>query len=244
MSDLFVRIFAQFDSYSRTARLSPVLLLLLGPVAVGIGVGVPQWPGASSLTAAVVIMGLPTALSDWVRRCGQQLQDRLWAKWGGNPVVISLSEEGLVARRRRKVLADATGLPVNDPSDPEFEEAIANAVRRLITATRDTSTYSLVFKENKAYGFARNLFAIRYVGVCSSSIVLIVGIVCVIASAKISELSTLGTILGTVVASISLLIWLFYPSEQLVWAAANDYKDRLLEALDAGALTSNSFKST
>jgi hypothetical protein len=57
---------------------------------------------------------------------------------GGNPVVAALRAEGLIARQRRNALGAATELPVDDPSHPDFEEA-ADAVRRLILATRDTS---------------------------------------------------------------------------------------------------------
>lgn len=143
------------DSYSRAARLAPGLLLLLGPFVLAVGAGLPKWPLAATLTSAGVTMGLSLALAEWVRRRGQRLQIRLWAAWGGNPVAAALREDGLVAQRRRKALAEATKLPVDDPAHPDFGVAIENAVRRLISATRDTSQYPLVFAENKAYGFAR-----------------------------------------------------------------------------------------
>lgn len=231
-------ISSPFDSYSRTARLAPGLLLLLGPVAVAIGAGVREWPAASALAAIVGAMGLPLALAEWVRRRGQQLQVGLWARWGGNPVVAALRDDGLIARKRRDALAAATGLPLAEANHPDFEEAATNAVRQLISATRDTSRYALVFAENKAYGFARNLLALRPIGVLLSSAAVVGGLALVAVSIRSQVLSTRGTTLGVAVAAVAVAFWLFYPSEERVRAAAHDYRDRLLEALDARALTS------
>lgn len=150
--------------------------------------------------------------------------------------MVSLRGEGIVARRRRAALAEATGLPVQDPEHPDFEEAAANAVRRLISATRDKSAYPLIFVENKAYGFARNLLAVRDVGLRVSAAGVIGGIVSFGMSSVRSELSTTGTSLGAVVAGGIVLMWLYFPSEERVRSASNDYTERLLEALDAGAL--------
>jgi len=237
MSDMLNGIARQFDSYSRTARLTPALLLLLAPAAIVIGAGAQTWPGVTGLVAVLTGMGLPIALADWVRRRGQQLQKILWSKWGGNPVVVALSEDGLIASRRRNTLASATNLPLHDPGHADFEEAAGNAVRLLISATRDTSKYALIFVENKAYGFARNILAIRAVGIRLSTVGLIAGIVLVGVSFKLDVLSVIGTTLGVLVAVGALLFWNLYPSEQRVRAAAGDYRDRLLEALDAGALS-------
>jgi hypothetical protein len=225
------------DAYSRTARLAPGLLLLLGPLVVAIGAGLSERPAAVTLTSAGGAMGLSLVLAEWVRRRGQRLQARLWAAWGGNPVVTALREDGLVARRRRNVLAAETGLPVNDPNHPDFEDAAANAVRRLISATRDVSQYPLVFAENKAYGFARNLLAIRPVGLSISALAVCAGIALTVASTQLGTISTPGSAFGAAAAVGALALWKFYPSEERVWAAASDYRDRLLEALDAGALS-------
>lgn len=196
-----------------------------------------MWPGVTGLAAVVAGMGLPVALADWVRRRGQQLQEVLWSNWGGNPVVVALREDGLIASRRRNTLAEATGLPLRDPGHADFEESAANAVRLLISATRDTSQYALIFAENKAYGFARNTLAIQTVGIRLSTIGLIAGIGLVGTSIKLDAVSVIGTTLGVLVAVGALLFWKLYPSEQRVRAAAGDYRERLLEALDAGAFS-------
>lgn len=238
MSNLVQAVAARFDAYSRTAQLTPGLLLFLGPAAIAIGAGAPEWPVATTMIAAGAAMGLPVVLAEWVRRRGQRLQNELWAAWGGNPTVAALREEGLIAGQRRDALAAATGLPVDDPHHPQFEAAATNAVRRLISVTRPPAPYPLVFIENKAYGFARNLLAIRPDGVAVSSLALVGGIALAVISVKVEVLSTGSTVLGASAAAATTGFWLLYPSEMRVRAAAHDYRERLLEALDAGALSS------
>jgi hypothetical protein len=107
-------------------------------------------------------------------------------------------------------------------------------VRRLISATRNSSDYPLVFSENKNYGFARNLLAIRPVGIWTSALAFVGGVTLVGVSSQIEGMSTVGTAVGAAGAAVALFFWIFLPSESRVRSAANDYRDRLLEALDAG----------
>lgn len=237
MSDILSDMRARLDEYSRTAQLAPGLLLLLAPAATAIGAGAAEWPAVTGLTGAAVVMGLPIALAEWIRRRGQRLQTELWNAWGGNPVVSSLRADGLIAERRRQALAQATGLPVNDLTHPEFEEVANNAVKQLITRIRAVSqSYPLVFKENKAYGFARNLYASRRIGLRSSGVTIVAGGVLMVASTHYAPIHTVGTGIGTGIAAAMTAFWIFYPSEERVRAAARDYRDRVLEALDAGVL--------
>lgn len=234
MSDAYAKVLALFDSYSRTARLYPGLMLFLAPASVGVGLGISRWPEVTALGAVFVAAGMPLAIADWVRRRGQHLQSKLWNAWGGNPVLVELRKSGPVADRRRGKLAAATGFPLSDPDDLLFEETMTNAIRQLISATRDTSKYPLVFQENKNYGFARNLLAIRSSGVRVSAAATFAGIVSMLASFQFENFSLVATTAATLTASGVLLFWIFFPGEERVQAAANDYRDRLLEALDAG----------
>jgi hypothetical protein len=132
---------------------------------------------------------------------------------GGDPVVMAVSA-----------------------SASDYHEVAVNAVRRLISATRDRSKYPLVFAENVSYGFARNLLGIRTIGIGVSLAALLAGVGLVAASAETDALTMRGTMSGSVVAAAMLLFWVFFPSHDRVHAAHNDYRDRLLDALDAGAL--------
>jgi hypothetical protein len=71
-----------------------------------------------------------------------------------------------------KELATATGLPVDGLDHPDFEEAAANAVRLLISPTRDSSRYPLVFTKNKSNGSLLTCLGIRPVGIYASGVAL------------------------------------------------------------------------
>jgi hypothetical protein len=236
MSDLAGKLFTGFDAYSRTARLTPGLLMLVAPAAVAIGAGAAAWPGATLVLSLLVVAGGQLPLAEWVRRKGQGLQRRLWEEWGGDPVTRALREDGPVAARRRGALARATRLPVDDTEDRDFDQAMQAAVRRLIDSTRDPARFSLVQEENRAYGFARNVMAIRTPGLILAGVSLAAGILLVALAAQSGVLSLAGTSVGSGVAALSVVFWWRYPSEARLLAAAVDYRDRLLEALDGGAL--------
>jgi hypothetical protein len=238
MPDIFEGIGGWFDPYSRTARLAPGLLLLLGPVAVVVCAGASQLPITGLLVATAVSAGLPLALAEWVRRRGQQLQRDLWDVWGGEPAVSRLESNSLMARRRRAALAHATALPaLLDPSHPEFRETAAYAVRQLIAATRDVDRYNLIFAENKLYGFSRNLLGIRSYGVRISSVACLAALIVVSLGIFLpSTFSVAESVVGLASAVVMLAFWYLYPSEDRVKAACEDYCDRLFEALEAGAM--------
>lgn len=246
MSELLGKFFATFDAYSRVAHLGPVVLLLPAPVAVAVGAGVTgptlsevsDWPLAFVLLGVTVILGLPVAAAQWVRMRGKRLQDEhLWPAWGGNPVEASLCSDGVVATRRRKVLAESTGLPVDDLAHPERAELMDNAVGQLISRTR--VGWPRVFDELRWYGLARNLLGIRKVGIGVSTVSLLAGLVLAVVAGTggLDGVTVPPLAAGTVVAAAALMAWYFFPSEQRVRVAARDYRRRLLEALDAGAMS-------
>lgn len=236
MSDTVARLFSGFDGYARAARLTPGLLMLVAPAAVVIGAGATSWPDATVLVSLLVVAGAQIPLSEWVRRRGQRLQQRLWTKWEGDPVSLALRDQGAVADRRRSALGQATGLPVGDVDHPEFDTAIRAAVRRLIDATRDKDRYGLIHEENRAYGFARNLFGIRTPALVLACLSSLVGAVLIAVATWTQYLDVAGVLPGAGVAAVCVFFWFFYPSETRVAVAAGDYRDRLLEALDGGAL--------
>jgi len=58
---------------------------------------------------------------------------------------------------------------VEEAADPRKADEVYNAsVKLQIGRTRDTKKYSLLFKENIHYGFCRNLFALRSLGIALS----------------------------------------------------------------------------
>jgi len=161
-------------------------VVMLPPILVGVASAVPHLGDASSM---LVLLGgggiLGAAMSMLLAQLGRDLgkkkEAQLFADWGGMPTTLLLRRrptalpEGLrlnaEARERiRQLLPELLpDLPLptmeQETSNPEAAderfEAIAAELRG---RTYDTKRFPLLFAENCGYGFRRNLWAMRPVG--------------------------------------------------------------------------------
>jgi hypothetical protein len=163
-----------FDHYSFRARLQPALLTLL-PAAVGIfawtGPGV-KWQ--SALWTLFGTVGGTYFLAILARNSGKQIESGLWLSWGGAPTTQLLRHSGIgnpISRERwHKYLSKLL-----DRKFPTVQEEAADAagadniygaaIKLLINKTRDKNKFHLVYKENVQYGYCRNLYAMRVMGI-------------------------------------------------------------------------------
>jgi hypothetical protein len=160
------------DSYSRTARLLPALLVAL-PISVtalaAIPVAVSWWERLGSL---VVASGVPVLATQIVRDRGRRAQEKLFAEWGGPPTTAFLRWSGpepkATVQRRHDLLAPLLGHDLPDEADETRDPAAADDVYAMATTTLRERTrdarFSLLLKENISYGFRRNLFGCRIFG--------------------------------------------------------------------------------
>ena len=166
-----------FDHYSFTARLLPALLTLL-PLAFGTF----AWAGTvapwySNLWIVFVAAGGTYALATFARNAGKNCEPKLWRSWGGTPTTQLLRYSGpanpVLRHRWHVALSTLLGrsmptqqLEITDPTGAD--QSYEAAVKVLIENTRDRKAFPLVYKENVNYGFARNLYALKTVGIISS----------------------------------------------------------------------------
>lgn len=118
-------------------------------------------------------------------------------------------------------------------SPAQADEIYRAGVKWLLGKTRDKKRFALLFKENVSYGFHRNGFGLRWIG-------LLIGVVSmawlVMANAAYSGQAWVSipasqvVTLGVVIAMI--LAWLFYFTEGRVKQAAFAYADMLLRTSD------------
>jgi hypothetical protein len=166
-----------FDHYSFRARLQPALLTLL-PGAIGVfawtGPGV-KWE--SALWTLFGTAGGTFFLAILARNLGKQIEPGLWQSWGGSPTTQYLRHAGIgnpVLRERwHKCLAKLLGQPMptveQEAADPTAaDHAYSAGVKLLINKTRDTKKFHLLYKENIQYGYCRNLYAMRVMGIILS----------------------------------------------------------------------------
>jgi len=229
------------DEYERRARLVPGMLALLPIVLLLVVLGWRQLPVVSSLVSFLSLAGGPVLLADIVRRLGRKEEKLLWAMWEGPPTTrwLRLREPSDNAVRRdrwRRAVASVSGETLlslrSERSNPaKADQTIETATEDIRRRTRDRARFALLFSENCAYGFNRNLYAVRWVGRG-------VSLVCALAlSTNVARQEALSgdngltppNIIGLAVLLALVGIW-FWPSEARVRDAADRYASELMQA--------------
>jgi hypothetical protein len=233
-----------FDSYNRRARLWPMYFVLL-PLGLAVAVWIPFTKEAlATLGGLVLTLGLSMFLTQIARDMGKRKEPELWGMWGGRPSTAALSYRACTVTvhtlkryhdRLRKLLPD-----LKVPTSKEEEEqdvAAADAAydscgEYLRERTRDKKTYALLFEENVAYGYRRNVWGMKPAGIASALIGLSV---CLWKLGRVwyvtKELHTTALLSATFCATM-LTFWLLRVNPDWVRLAADAYSTRLLASCE------------
>jgi hypothetical protein len=231
-----------FDAYTARARLLPGLLLVL-PIAVTVYAwdsGNPLgWNGLGGLITAA---GGTILLSYVVRDMGKRVEDGLFESWGGRPTDLMLMHFGpmdptLRARRHATIQKVWPEIPLPTAAE-ELQDSKAvrdrfrPIVKLLIGRTRDKTKYALLAEENCNYGFRRNMYGARYVGIAFSLLMSIVLGLKLYAMFSAHE-HLPGLMIGLELLNVAMLLaWIFWVTRAMVRRGADVYAERLLETLD------------
>lgn len=224
------------DVYVWKARRSPVLLAALPPALAVLA----TFPNADwkLMLPVCTYCSLFMLMGQVGRDRGYQLQDRLFAAWGGPPTTVLLRhrdspfDEATLATLHAW-LSSVTGAPApstrKESAAPGDADDVYNAyVRHLRDAMRDKKQYPLVFEENVNYGFRRNTWGLKPYGIALAALGT--------AGAAVNLVRFLdGTRASmacacTVVSLVLLLFWLFWVNPAWVRIPATAYAERLMEA--------------
>lgn len=235
------------DPYERKARVTPGLLIalpLLVPLVAIYG------PKNAMLTAVLGVLGgcgAIFALANIARGQGKALEEKLVKQWGGLPTTILLRHrDDFFDRHTKERYHDAIrtklGIPVpsagEESADPEgADHAYMGAARRLRELTRGDA--KLLLKENIAYGFHRNMTAMKPVGIISCLLGVTYGLFIAGALRQSEPFMDVSKLLDPgLAAGVTLLIsgallasWLFYFNASSVWRVGCVYAERLFESL-------------
>lgn len=232
--------------YERKARLYPVFLCLLPLVGVAVGVYGIKLEGREVLASMAISVGIFFLLANISRESGKRLEPQLYRQWGGTPTTQ-------VQRHRDKRIDRVTkaghhsflatkigvGYPLegDEISNPTgADEVYAAGTRWLIGATRDIARFDLLFAENIEYGYRRNAYGLRWIGVllCAAAIIW-----CLVAEGALSssglnvpEMTKLssGATCSLLLSAVMLIVWLFFFTAASVKSAAFAYADALFGA--------------
>lgn len=230
------------DSYSLRARFFPAVLVLL-PVIASVAAWMPlgslSWKTVASLGC---LAAFATLLSHLVRDVGKRRETSLFEAWNGAPSVRFL-------RHRDSTLPDATKdryrsklavIPgINMPTSrserarPDAADAIyQSCCEWLREATRDRNRFGLLFEENVAFGFRRNLWAMKPVGVVLSAAGFVAAGFHAALDIRDGRSPTIEAFVATALSTSLLIWWLVRISPSWVSAAANAYARQLLATCD------------
>lgn len=231
--------FVGMDEYDRHARLKPALLAFL-PITLAVLALAPDaiagWGGALALA---IQAGGSYLLAQVVGDIGKKKEPQLFKQFGGRPTELLLSHKAApnktaLASRHAK-LTDLIGKKLPTAAAEQKNSAAAlDVYAACVDFLRGKCRGDLaVFRENKGYGFRRNLWAIKKVGVAAS----VVGVAVI--AAELYRLASANQPVGNALwvnGGMNLLMaafWIFIIRPAWVMRAAQQYADRLMEALDA-----------
>lgn len=230
------------DTYSRRARLYPALLVVapVSLLAVALFPSAPEW--WSKLSALLTASGLPFLTLQFGRQAGKRKEPELFTAWGGRPTTTLLRRRAnpnpvALARRHQQIESIlGVGLPSlqQETADPAgADAAYESAVEALRERTRNRQKFPLVFDELCSYGFRRNLWGHRPLGIALS----ITGLSGAIAALLVGLTSGLPILIPPVavvalIDALTLVIWVRMVTPDWVRQAAFAYAERLIASVE------------
>ena len=227
------------DAYTRSARLRPALL-----VALPLGITTLAWfpdglTGWSTLWGLIVWSGGTALLAQIGRDWGKKKQGGLFEAWGGVPTTCMLRHRDapnkeILERRHRKLKELMPSLQIPTAEEEQANPSAADQIYENCTAflrekTRDQKKFNLVFEENCNYGFRRNLWGMKPLGL----LIAIAGLAAVIALFLLKGGSVPNLAIACGIINLLLLLgWIFWFTPKWVRIPAQAYAERLLESCE------------
>lgn len=232
------------DGYDRRARLYPAILLIAPAVAAGVAMLSTRLSGLQSIAAAAVGCGGAFLLTQLARDSGKNREKALFENWGGLPSIVILRHsdgrlDSITKARYHKKLGTLVKeakppTPEQEQADPAAADAIYAAWSNFLRVnTRDTKKFALLFQENVNYGYRRNVWGLKSIGIVISVLS---------AAACGARLWQVWRLTGRLDAALTaaamfssfiLLLWLFRFTPNWVRVPADAYAHRLAESAEA-----------
>lgn len=235
------------DPYERKARVIPGLLValpLLVPLLCVYGAKHPVLTGVIGLLGGC---GAVYLLASIARGRGKMLEEALVKKWGGMPTTIILRHrnnflDNISKQRYHYAISAKLGITMPTATEEladydKADDIYIGATRRLRELTR--ANKQLLLKENIAYGFHRNMLAMKPAGIVSCFLGIIYGLLI----AKVLHVTPpywvpsnftdpgLAAGLTLLISFILLAAWLLYFDQNAVKRMGFVYAERLFECL-------------
>ena len=230
-------------TYTWYARSAPMYIALL-PIAVAIGVWFPDTSVLERLVAVAIFPAVLTVLlAEKGRDRGRQRQRLLWESWGGPLLTQYLRHRNtninellrLEYHRKLQQLLPNLTIPSADDeaADPKAADRVYDAcAQHMVNVVReDPKRFRRAFGENRSYGFRRNLWGLKPLGVvCSLAAVLSVGL-WLYFRWKGPETVTGPWLIAALLCAGLFVFWVFFATPGWVRIANDAYALRVVESL-------------
>lgn len=232
-----------FDRYTRGARIAPAAIVGL-PVALAFTVWFSDKAITTGILGGVVaLFALTALLAQLGRDEGKRKEPALIAAWGGMPTHRKLRhrDPGLNTDVRKRYHTKLQSLlpTVVIPSetterlDPEAADRIyESCVVLLRESTRDRGQFALLHEENINYGFRRNLWALKRIGLLASLLGLAASMMHLALLLRSGHSVDGLTIASILLDAVLIGLWVAVITPQWVRVAGDAYADRLLAACE------------
>jgi hypothetical protein len=225
----------KLDVYVWQARRSAVTLTAL-PLALAMFAWSPRFDWAL-LAPPLTFCGVFGLVSQIGRDKGKLKEDRLYTSWGGKPTTVMLRHrdsplDPSALALLHAALARVTGVPApskrKEAGSPVTADKVYDEyVRYLRDSTRDREKYPRIFEELVNFGFRRNLWGLKPIGIVIATVasVAAIGAVCWHHGRDHQPLAGAAAVVNV----IMLAAWLLWINPAWVRIAAQAYAERLIE---------------
>lgn len=231
-------VFKIYDAYNLRVRIS-VGIIVLAPLVLSLYLLVP---GTRSISFTAIIIAvsfgmcnLMISLSRYhgresLRKCFPELLPAQQMLLPEDNSIDAITKE-----RYHKFLSSKINNLSFSRDNNHVESSCNSAVNWLISQTRDAQKFPLIKEESINFGFAKNLYGLKKIGIIISSILLVVEttalFVKIMYSLDFLEFSCITT---SIVISLSyLLMWIFIINKKWVIDSGKKYAKALLSSCDS-----------
>lgn len=234
--------FSGLDRYTLQARLLPVVIVFL-PVGLAITTLFPiNEMGRGILTSSLSGFAFVAFMAQIGRDLGKKKEPYLYKKWGGKPTSIIMRynqtwlNPGSLSRYHKKLsVLLKLALPTKEQENYDPNEAYnkyETFVDYLKEKTRDHNFFPLVLEENINYGFRRNLWGMKSIGIILSLLAVIVPYFPFFLSQFLKLSMTKFNLVASAISACFLVFWIFWITPNWVKIAANAYAERLVSSCE------------
>ena len=230
----------KLDEYCFKARLIPTFLTILPLLLTIICLWAPEASKLKYTFTSFSLIAISIFGANFGRDYGKLKEEKLWKSWGGPPATRFLRHSdnhlnSIVKTHYHAILQKLVpGInlptPIQEKKYPtKIDEAYSACIHFLVINTRDKNRFPLIYKENINYGFRRNLWGLKSIGIFFN-LIGIAGVGCYFFIEHNSNGVDIEALIIFLINLVILALWILWVRPDGVKIAAEAYAERLLEA--------------